>query len=101
MLAKNVSSDLDQVDAVREELMLKLPWYKRPFRRYLTGDAFVAYNLSSLFTWPQGIGVGFALSKLWAGWLITHPGPTTFVIKAWGYITSAAVGAWSIVTHSA
>ena len=99
MSTESVTASLDAIDEAREELVLKLPWYKRPFRRYLTGDAFWAYNVSSLMTWPQAFTVGFSFKALWAGWILKYPAATAFLAKVWGAITSAMVGAYNVVVH--
>jgi len=91
---------LDDVDRAREGLIKKLPWYKRIYRRYFTGDAFWAYNISSLMTWPQAFAAGLLSAKLWAGWVVKYPAATSALAKGWGWVTSAAAGAWGIFSHS-
>lgn len=101
MSTDTVDSTLDEVEKVRENLIAKLPWYKRVHRRYFTGDAFWAYNISSLMTWPQAFGAGLIATKLWASWVVKYPAATAVATKAWSYVASAAAGAWAIVTHAA
>ena len=98
MSAKTIGTTLDKMDEQREELIVRLPWYKRLHRRYLTGDAFWAYNISSLLTWPQAFGAGLIFSKLWAGWLIKYPAATAVATKFWGFVTTAAAAVWAVLS---
>ncbi len=99
-MSAKVEAVLDAVDEKREGLLMQLPWYKRFNRRYMKGDSFWSYHISSLVTWPQGIAVGFTLSKVWGSWVVSHPTATAAVVKVWGFITSAFTAGYNIVTHS-
>ena len=94
-----VGSQLDSLEEERKKLLAKLPWYKRFYRRYMTGDSFWAYQISSVMTWPQALVAGFALNKLWAGWVVTYPTATGLVTKVWGGVTTTAAGVWQVITH--
>ena len=100
MSAKVIIEELDSIDEAREVLIEKLPWWRRFIRRYMTGDAFKAYNISSAMTWPTAFGTGLGASKMWAGWVTTHPVATGFLTKCWGTVTSVLAAAWGIVTHT-
>ena len=100
-MSAKVIEKLDEVDAQREKLIVRLPWYRRFIRRYMTGDAFKAYNISTLMTWPTAFTAGMGSAKLWASAVIKFPSGTAFLTKLWAGVTSLAVGAWNIVTHTA
>ena len=56
--------DLQNADEQVKTLEQKLPWYKRFNRRYLTGSAFTAWQISSLFTWVKAV---FTMKFLFGG----------------------------------
>lgn len=51
--ASPLDLELKLADEAVKKLEKKLPWYKRLNRKYLTGSAFVAWQVSSLFTWVK------------------------------------------------
>jgi hypothetical protein len=52
-ISARLLTDLQEADEVIKDLEKKLPWYKRIGRRYMTGGAFVAWQISSVFTWVK------------------------------------------------
>jgi hypothetical protein len=91
-----VEQELDGLDERREELIVKLGWWKRVKRRYLTGDSFKSYQISSLMTWPQAFTAGLSASVLWGKFSLAFPVAATLLTKVWGGITTtlAAIGAF-------
>jgi hypothetical protein len=59
-----VELELEEVDKKKVELECKLPFYKRWYRRYLTGAAFASWQISSLFTWIKAV---FTMKFLFGG----------------------------------
>lgn len=98
MSTNTIVQHLDSVDGVREGLLSKLPFFTRIRRRYLTGDAFKAYNISTVMTWPGAFGTGLAFNKLWAGWVVTHPAITGALVKAWGAVVTATLAVVALLS---
>lgn len=98
MSTDTIVQKLNDVDKTRERLISKLPWFTRMRRRFWTGDAFKAYNISTVMTWPGAFITGLSFSKLWASWVITHPAATAFAAKIWGVIVALFAAAVAIVS---
>lgn len=85
---------LTQLDKERDELIKQLPWYKKFYRRFMTGDSFVAWNLSSFTSWLTAFPAGLAASSFIPGLAAKYP-------VAWGVATKAVAviqNSWAAVT---
>ena len=88
---------LDRLDEHRNAELSKLPFFKRMKRRYTTGDAFVAWNISTVATWPSAFPAGVAAGA--AGFKLSMI--TSGLAKAWGATTTAFAAVVNLVTHAA
>jgi hypothetical protein len=78
-------AELDEVDKKKVELECKLPFYKRWYRRYLTGAAFASWQISSIFTW---IKAGFTMKFLFGGKALASVLATKYPV-AYGLVSVA------------
>lgn len=58
-MSTDYAKRLNELDEERDALIKRLPWWKKFYRRFMTGDSFVAWNLSSVFSWMTAFPAGF------------------------------------------
>lgn len=91
---------LDELDAQKNIQMQHLKFWKRMKRRFMTGDSFLAWNISTVATWPSAGGFGYAAGLV---------GPAFFTAKwaslsatagkLWGFVCSATGAVFHMVAH--
>lgn len=99
MSTDECSKRLDELDKERSSLIKKLPWYKKFYRRFMTGDSFWAWNLSSVQTCLTAFPAGLAVGLSSASFASTYPTAWGVGVKAvsvvqsgWGYATAFVAG---------
>ena len=99
----STSDSLKRVAEERDELLKKLPWKKRLKERFMTGDSFISWNVSSgathvqwvagsaFVTWFKTVALPFITLKApWVLKVVAAVGAT--VSKLWAALVSFAVG---------
>ena len=87
-----ISDKIDELGERRSKLIEHLPLWKRFKKRYLTGDAFVSWNLSTLATWPSAFPAGVAAAASWPLFAAKFPFLAGLLVKVWAALTSFVTG---------
>ncbi len=93
-----VMKDLDEVDKERAEVLKKLSTFKRFRVRFMKGDSFWSYQISSAITWTTAFPAGMLAGLSWSTLVVKYPTATGIATKVWGGITLVAAGTADIVT---
>lgn len=72
---------LSELDKERDILIGRLPWWKKFYRRFMTGDSFVAWNLSSVFSWVAAFPAGFTAGLSATALAAKYPAAWATVVK--------------------
>lgn len=77
---------LAELDKERDELVQYLPWWKKFYRRFMTGDSFVAWNLSSLASWMAAFPAGFTAGMSATALAVKYPAAWGVAVKSFAAV---------------